>query len=385
MSVPPSATASAAGAAPDAADVAGRIAARVAAVVRDDVRAGVAYPVEPATGLIKLDAMENPYRLPPELARALGERLADVAVNRYPPADPQAFKRKLAARIGLPDPLRLMLGNGSDELIHLLIQACARGGAEPSTVLAPAPSFVMYQISARLNHCRYVGVPLARDFALDAGAMLDAVRTHRPAVTFIAYPNNPTGTLFDRSAIEQILDAAPGVVVLDEAYLPFAQDTWLPQLAERANLLVMRTLSKLGLAGIRLGYLCGDPAWIGELEKVRPPYNVNVLTLAAAEFLLDHFDVLEQQAARLRDARAAMNQALRTLAGVTVFDSAANFILVRVADPDAVYAGLKQRGILIKNVSRMHAQLAGCLRITIGTPEENEAVLAALRAKLGKG
>jgi histidinol-phosphate aminotransferase len=373
---------------PAAAPAAGQagIAALVARTIRDDVRAGSVYPVEPAAGLIKLDAMENPYRLPAELARRLGERLADVSINRYPPADPQAFKQRLAARIGLPGSMQLMLGNGSDELIHLLIQACARGGPEPATVLAPAPSFVMYQISARLDLCRYVGVPLGRDFALDAGAMIDAIRTHRPAVTFIAYPNNPTGTLYQRAAIDAVLDAAldtgAGLVVLDEAYLPFAQDTWLPQLATRPNLLVLRTLSKLGLAGLRLGYLCGDPAWIGELEKVRPPYNVNVLTLAAADFLLDHFDVLEQQAAQLRAARGAMDRALRALPRVAVFDSAANFILVRVADADATYAALKQRGILIKNVSRMHPQLANCLRITIGTPEENDAVLAALRASL---
>jgi histidinol-phosphate aminotransferase len=347
--------------------------------IRADVRAMRAYPVADAAGMIKLDAMENPHRLPEPLARELGARLAQVALNRYPPADPAPLKARLARAIGLADGMRLMLGNGSDELIHLAIQACAAPGA---TVLAPWPGFVMYEISARLDGCRFVGVPLVADFSLDRSATLDAIAQHRPAVVFLAYPNNPTGNRFDRSAMAAVLDAAPGLVVVDEAYLPFAQDTWLPELATRGNLLVLRTLSKLGLAGIRLGYLCGDPAWIAEIEKLRPPYNVNALTLAAVDFLLDHLDVLDAQAAQVRAERTRLAAALRALPGVTAFESAANFILFRVADPDRVFAGLQARGILIKNVSRMHALLAGCLRTTVGTAAENDAFLAALAASL---
>jgi histidinol-phosphate aminotransferase len=348
-------------------------------ILRDEVLAASAYHAPPADGLIKLDAMENPYRLPEPLARKLGERLAQVALNRYPPADPAAFKRRLARAIGLPSGAALMLGNGSDELIHLVTQGCARPAA---AVLAPWPSFVMYEISAKFDGCRFIGVPLHPGFSLDRDAMLEAIARERPAVIFIAWPNNPTGNLFERSAVEAILDAAPGLVVLDEAYLPFARDTWLPQLAARPNLLVLRTLSKLGLAGIRLGYLCGDPAWIEQFDKLRPPYNVNVLTLATADLLLDHLEVLDAQAAQVRAERTRLLAALRTLAGVTAFDSAANFILFRVADPDAVFAGLKARGILIKNVSRMHPLLAGCLRTTVGTPQENDAFLDALKASL---
>lgn len=348
-------------------------------LIRDDVRAISAYHVPSAAGLLKLDAMENPFGLPADLQRELADRLSAVALNRYPPADPADFKGKLAQAVGLPAGMALMLGNGSDELIHLVIQACARPGA---TVLSPWPSFVMYDLSARFDGCRFVGIPLTADFALDRGAMLAALAEHRPAVTFIAWPNNPTGRLFDRATVEAILDAAPGLVVLDEAYLPFAQDTWLPQLAARPNLLVLRTLSKLGLAGIRLGYLCGDPAWIAEFDKVRPPYNVNVLTLAAADFMLDHLALLDAQAATLRAERARLLTALRALAGVTAFDSAANFVLLRVGDADAVFAALKSAGILIKNVSRLHPLLAGCLRTTVGAPAENDAFLAALGAAL---
>jgi len=352
------------------------------AVIRPEVRAIHAYQVPSAAGFIKLDAMENPYSLAPELARALADRLAAVALNRYPPADPQDFKRKLAAAVGLPQPLALMLGNGSDELIHLVIQACARPGA---TIMSPWPSFVMYDMSATFDGCRFVGVPLTEAFALDRAAFLAAIEEHRPAVVFIAWPNNPTGNLFDRATVDAVLDAAPGLVVLDEAYLPFAQDTWLPQQAERPNLLVLRTLSKLGLAGIRLGYLCGDPAWIAELDKLRPPYNVNVLTLAAAGFMLEQLPLLDAQAATLRAERSRLMAGLRASSGVTAFDSAANFILFRVAEPvkpDHVFAGLKERGILIKNVSKMHPRLAGCLRTTVGTPQENDAFLQALRSCL---
>ena len=347
--------------------------------IRPEIRAIGAYHVADATGLIKLDAMENPYRLPAPLADELGRRLSDVALNRYPPADPVALKAKLARAIGLPAGLQLMLGNGSDELIHLVIQSCARPGA---VVLAPWPGFVMYELSAHFDGCRFVGVPLASDFALDREAILKAIAEQRPAVIFLAHPNNPTGNLFDHATLEAVLAAAPGLVVLDEAYLPFAQDTWLPALPAHPNALVLRTLSKLGLAGVRLGYLCGHPAWIAEFEKVRPPYNVNVLTLAAVDLLLDHLGELDQQAARIRQERTRLLGALRTMPGVTAFDSAANFILMRVPDADRIFAGLKARGILIKNVSRMHALLAGCLRATVGTAEENDAFLAALEASL---
>jgi len=348
-------------------------------IIRDDIRAICGYHVLPAAGFIKLDAMENPFGLPAAVAHELGARLAQVALNRYPPANPDAFKAKLAHAVGLPAGMRLMLGNGSDELIHLVIQTCARPG---TTIISPWPSFAMYEMSALFDGCHFVGVPLRRDFSLDRDAMLTAIAAHRPAAIFISWPNNPTGNLFDRAAVEEILDAAPGLVVLDEAYLPFAQDTWMPQLLSRPNLLVLRTLSKLGLAGIRLGYLCGDPAWIEQFDKVRPPYNVNVLTLATAEFMLDQMPLLDGQAAALRAERARLLTALRAFAAATAFDSAANFVLFRVADADGVFARLKERGILIRNVSRMHPLLAGCLRTTVGTPAENDAFIDALKASL---
>jgi histidinol-phosphate aminotransferase len=355
---------------------------RPADLIRPDILEMSGYAVPPSAGMIKLDAMENPYRLPQALQRALGERLGAVAINRYPVPSYERLKRLVRERLGVPEAAGVLLGNGSDELITLMSVATARPGA---TVVAPWPSFVMYDLSARLAGSRFVPVPLARDFSLDMEAMLSAIDEHRPALVYIAYPNNPTGNCFDRDAIETILAAAPGLVVLDEAYQPFALDTWMPALARHDNLVVMRTVSKLGLAGIRLGYMAAAPEWIEQFDKVRPPYNVSVLDEAAAEFALEHLPVLEEQAARLRADRDALQSALAALsakAGIEAFESRANFVLVRVADGPATAAAMKARGVLIKDVGRMHPLLTGCLRLTVGTPDENAQMLDALRASL---
>jgi histidinol-phosphate aminotransferase len=352
---------------------------RPADLIRPEILEMTGYAVPSSAGLVKLDAMENPYRLPDALQQALAQRLGAVAINRYPVPSYTRLKQLVRERLGVPDQAGLLLGNGSDELIAMMSVATARPGA---TVLAPWPSFVMYDLSARLAGSRFVPVPLAADFALDVDATLAAIERHRPAIVYVAYPNNPTGNCYDRDAIERVLAAAPGLVVLDEAYQPFALDTWMPALGRHRNLVVMRTVSKLGLAGIRLGYMAAAPEWIAEFDKVRPPYNVSVLDEAAAEFALEHLPVLEAQAARLRDDRDALQQALATIPGVQAFRSRANFVLVRVGDGPAVAASMKALGVLIKDVGRMHPSLAGCLRLTVGTPDENARMLEALRASV---
>jgi histidinol-phosphate aminotransferase len=348
-------------------------------LIRPDILAIAGYHVPPAAGLLKLDAMENPYRLPEALRRALGERLAAVAINRYPAPSYSRLKQLVRERLGVPEGAEVLLGNGSDELITMISVATARPGA---TILAPAPSFVMYELSARFAGSRFVPVPLAADLSLDVEAMLAAIAEHRPAVVWLAYPNNPTGNCFGRAGIERILAAAPGLVVLDEAYQPFALDSWMQDLPRHDRLVVMRTVSKLGLAGIRLGYMAAAPHWIAEFDKVRPPYNVSVLDEAAAEFALEHLDVLQQQCERIRQDREGLRAALGAIPGVASFESRANFVLVRVAGASAVAAGMRERGVLIKDVSRMHPLLSDCLRLTVGTPDENAAMLAALRAAL---
>ena len=347
-------------------------------IIRADVRAQTAYAVPDARGLVKLDAMENPYVLPQDLRQELAQHLSAVALNRYPVPSYQHLKQQICGHLGVPAGFDVMLGNGSDELISILSVACAQPGAK---VLAPEPGFVMYQMSARLAGLEYIGVPLRPDFTLDIDAVLAAIALHRPAITYLAYPNNPTGTLYQEADIEAVLRAVgdSGLVVVDEAYQPFAQHSFMPRLPDFNNLVVMRTVSKLGLAGIRLGYLAANALLLQEFDKVRPPYNINVLTQAAAEFLLDHSQVLEHQAAQLRAARTVLSDALAALQGVEVFPSAANFLLIRLANADKVFAELLQRKVLVKNAGKMHPLLHNCLRVNVSTAEENAAFLAALK------
>jgi len=355
----------------------------IANTIRPDVRAIAGYHVADASGFIKLDAMENPYHLPQHLLQELGQRLTEVVLNRYPVPSYDTLKQRICARLGVPAGYDVILGNGSDELISILDMACAMQDRR-AVVLAPTPSFVMYQRSAQYAGMDYVSVPLKDDLTLDKDAMLAAIKQHKPALVYLSYPNNPTGNLFDEDAIVDILQALgdTGLAVVDEAYEPFAQKSFMARLPEFPNLIVMRTVSKLGLAGIRLGYMSAAPQLLAEFDKVRPPYNINVLTQAAAEFALDHIEVLNEQAAALRAARSSLAASLAQLPGVTVFPSAANFLLIRVPDADDAHAKLLSHKVLIKNVSKMHNVLANCLRITVSTPEENSAFLDALSAAL---
>ncbi|PTU67026.1 histidinol-phosphate transaminase [Chromobacterium sp. Panama] len=346
-------------------------------LVRDEIAAISAYPVASADGYIKLDAMENPWPLPAELRQELARTLADVAVNRYPDPSGGTLKAQLKQAFSIPEPAEVLLGNGSDELITLVAQALARPGAK---LLALEPSFVMYKMNALFSGLDYVGVPLRSDFSLDLPATLAAIAEHQPAVVFVSYPNNPTGPRFARAEVEAICEAAPGLVVVDEAYQAFASDSFMNLAGLRDNLIVMRTLSKLGLAGIRLGYAAGPADWIRELDKVRPPYNVNVLTQAAARFSLRHIEVFNRQAAELCEERGRLAAGLARHAAIEAFPSEANFITIRVPDALALYQHFKASGILIKQLHGSHPLLERCLRLTVGAPQENDAMLAALDA-----
>lgn len=348
-------------------------------IIRAEICALAAYHVPEASGMVKLDAMENPYRLPEALRVELAGLLAEAQINRYPDPAAQQLKASLRAALGVPAQAELLLGNGSDEIIQMLVMATARPGA---VVMSVDPTFVMFRMIATFCGVRYVGVPLLDDFSLDTRAMLAAIERESPALVFLAYPNNPTGNLFDAQAVEAVLNAAPGLVVVDEAYHAFAGRTFLPRLKDYPNLLVMRTLSKSGLAGLRLGLLTGAQEWLSQFDKVRLPYNINVLTQALTARVLQHTDVLEAQAAAIRAERSTLFSALEALPGVRAYPSDANFILFRVGDAPGVHAALKSHGVLIKNLHGSHPALAGCLRVTVGTPEENRRFLAVLSPAL---
>ncbi|MCT9813329.1 aminotransferase class I/II-fold pyridoxal phosphate-dependent enzyme [Acidovorax sp. Be4] len=357
--------------------------------IRADVRAMHAYVVQPATGLLKMDAMENPFSLPPALQTALGARLGALALNRYPGERLEDLKQALMDYAGAPAGSAILLGNGSDEIISLLALACAQAG-QRAKLLAPMPGFVMYPMSAQLQGLDFVNVSLDADFQLDEAAMLAALAEHRPAITYLAYPNNPTATLWGEAVVQRVIDAVGaqgGMVVMDEAYQPFASRSWITRMhaepERNAHVLLMRTLSKFGLAGVRLGYLIGQKALVQEIDKVRPPYNVSVLNCEAALFALEHTDVFAAQAAELCAARTELLAALRRLPGVQkVWDSEANMVLIRVRDAAAAHAGMKARGVLVKNVSAMHPLLDQCLRLTVGSTADNALMLAALEASI---
>ncbi len=355
---------------------------RINQLIQHWVRPGVqqlsAYHVPDASGLLKLDAMENPYTWPAKLKSDWLKRLQSVDVNRYPDPHAKRLMQQLRDTLDLPADIALLPGNGSDEIIQII--AMALGGAGRS-ILSVEPSFVMYRMIATFCGMDYKGVPLkAADFSLDMPALLQAIDETKPAVVFLAYPNNPTGNLFDEQDVLRIIESAPGLVVLDEAYSAFSKHSFRKYLGQYDNLLLMGTLSKMGLAGLRFGFLCGPAAWLEQLDKVRLPYNINVLTQVSTEFALQHLDVFDTQTSAIRKQREIVFTVLDAMDGVQAFPSQANFILIRVREgqADSVFERLKQAGLLVKKLHGSHPMLQDCLRLTVGTAEQNIQLLAAL-------
>ncbi len=348
-------------------------------IIRDEIRALAAYHVPDSGGMVKLDAMENPYLLPHGVRERIAKLVSDAEINRYPDAGAARLKSRLRGVLRIPEGVELLLGNGSDEIIQMLTLAVARPGA---TVLGVEPAFVMFRLIASFCGLRFVGVPLREDFSLDPERIAAAIDEHQPALIFIAYPNNPTGNLFDAAAIDAVIANAPGLVVIDEAYHAFAERTYIHKLREHPNLLVMRTLSKSGFAGLRLGFLAGADPWLKHIDKVRLPYNVGVLTQLVAEEAFQHQGLLDEQASAIKAERTRLYAALEREPRTTPFPSDANFILFKTASAQATFDGLKRQGVLVKNLHGSHPALEGCLRVTVGTPDENDRFLEALHEAL---
>ncbi|MDX8398596.1 MAG: histidinol-phosphate transaminase [Mariprofundaceae bacterium] len=339
-------------------------------MIRKDIESLSAYHVPDSSGLIKLDAMENPFVLPEDLRKAWLESLARVDVNRYPDADMYDLRQAIAEHEGVKAE-QVLLGNGSDEIIQMLLLANI-----PGTCVTPTPTFVMYDLISRWTKRSVASVPLTKDFDLDADQFLQVCGREKAVIAFLACPNNPTGKLWSAETVQKIAKGFRGLVVIDEAYGAFSERTDSHLIAP--NVMVLKTFSKLGWAGLRLGYLIGEEKEISDLNKVRMPYNINSLTQASAAFFLKNFDVFEAQAQLICEQRDRMFTALEALPTVQVFPSQANFILIRVEDADDVFQALKERGILIKNMHAQGGLLVNCLRLTIGKTDENDAVLAAL-------
>jgi histidinol-phosphate aminotransferase len=345
--------------------------------IRPEILASKAYPVSDATGFIKLDAMENPFEFPEQLRAGLLDCIGQVQLNRYPVPSYLGLKAALRKTYSIDEHSAIMVGNGSDELIDIITKAVAARGA---AIVAPVPSFVMYGAAAMQAQIKFIGVPLRQsDFSLDLPALLEAIDVHQPAVVWLALPNNPTGNSYATADVQAVLAAAPGIVVMDEAYEPFSPLSWMPRLAEFDNLIVMRTVSKWGLAGLRLGYMAGSATWLEQLEKIRPPYNVNVMTDSVAQYCLAHETVFAQQCTIMCEQRDRLYAAVSALPGVTAFVSDANFVLARFANSQATYQGLKSDGLLVKDMSFMHASLKNCLRLSVGTPAQTTALVTSLQ------
>ncbi|MGV7235713.1 MAG: histidinol-phosphate transaminase [Nitrosomonadaceae bacterium] len=345
-------------------------------VIRPEILRLLPYHVPLSSGMIKLDAMENPYSLPETLREEIAQLVTTISANRYPDSNSVSLKASLRETMGIPMGMDIMLGNGSDEIIQIVALSLAKPGA---VLMSVEPAFAMFRMIATYARMEYIGIPLKTNFSLDLDLMLNAIAKYQPAVIFIAYPNNPTGNLFDAEAVSRIIESAPGVVVVDEAYHAFADASFMDKLSEHPNLLLMRTLSKLGLAGLRLGLLTGRSEWLIQLEKVRLPYNVGVLTQEVVRKILQYPNVLQQQADAIKAERVVMSKYLNVLDGVEAFPSDANFILFRVSKASQVFSELKKRNILIKNLDGSHPLLKNCLRVTIGTPDENKQFLRVLQ------
>lgn len=350
-------------------------------LVREALVQLAAYRTPPDPPPIKLDANESPWPLPSEARARLAESLAEAPLHRYPDLSAREVKRLLAARLGAR-PEELVLGVGSDEVIGMLMAALGqpRPGAARATVIVPTPSFVMIPLTARVHGLEPIEVPLGDGWSLDRAAMLDAIAKHRPNLVYLASPNNPTGNGFTDEELSAMVEAAPdSLVILDEAYGPFAGRSRGAWCERDGHVAVLGTLSKIGLAGLRLGWARLHPDLASEVEKARPPYNINTYTQVAVRVILSEMPhVLDDAIDQIVAERSRLREALSTIPQLTVWPSEANFLLVQVEDAQALHARLMAAGIAVRRFT--DPRLARQLRITVGTPAENDALVAALRS-----
>jgi len=345
--------------------------------VKPGVRQLHPYHVPSRPDLVKLDAMESPFTLSSQMQNEWSDILKTVEVNRYPDAGSQELKSSLREKLNIPGSCEILLGNGSDELIQLI--AILLGGAG-KTIMAPMPSFSMYQQICIATGTNFYGINLNKNFSLDREQTISAIRKHQPACIFLAYPNNPTGNCFASETISQILDEAPGLVILDEAYFEFCGKSYIDEIIKYPNLIVLRTLSKSGFAGLRLGLMIANADWINEFEKIRLPYNINCLTQASANFFLGHFEIFRAQSKQICENRSALLRQLDALAEIKPYPSETNFILCRTKmDGNQAFASLKANGVLVRNLHSMGASLENCIRVTVSTEQENNKFIQAVK------
>ena len=344
-------------------------------LVNKDIFQQKGYMAPELTGCVKLDANESPFGFNKIMQKKLLGAFGKVELNRYPEAGALGLRDRFARYYGVNKKM-IMLGNGSDELIQIL---CMTLNGKIKGVMVPVPTFVMYKIIGTNTGNKVVEVPLDENYDLDLSAMMRKIKSNFPALVYLSYPNSPTGNCFDRDKIEAILKKSSGIVVVDEAYAGFSGKTLLPLLKRYDNLVILKTLSKVGLAAMRLGFLIGNADLIAQMDKVRLPYNVNSLSQVAAGFFLDYQEEFAGLVAEIVRRREELYQGLINIDGVRPFPSLANFIFFSCAfDSDRIYKQLAEKGIIVKNLNS--ALMPDCMRVTVGNRKENTAFLKALKS-----
>jgi len=346
--------------------------------IRKDIQSLNAYHVPEPIECLKLDAMESPFSPNQDFEKEFLQHLSKVDINRYPEPSAREVIKSLRSLMNIDENHGVLLGNGSDELIQLIALACNEG----DTILSFSPSFVMYEMIAKFSRLNYIDSPLI-DFDIDLENTLQLIKETQPKLIFIAYPNNPTGNLFDKNKIKAIIESTDALVVIDEAYYAYSRDSFLDDLSNYENILLLRTVSKIGFAGARLGLMIGASELIEEFNKIRLPYNINSLTQSAATFLLEKKQYLLEKAKEIIKERERVYQYLLNRSEVDVYPSDANFLLLKVADANHLFQFLIDNNILIKNLSNAK-NLDNFLRVTIGYENENDAFMSALDQYYGE-
>jgi len=341
--------------------------------LRSDIKNIDAYHVPVSKDMIKLDAMESPFGVPEDLKVEFLKCIEQSEVNRYPEADPSPLKDTLRSLMDIPDEFGILLGNGSDELIQLLALACSKD----DLIMSFEPSFVMYELVSKYVNLEYFGVQLDSNFDINLSDALLIIEREKPKIIFIAYPNNPTGNCFDYDAIIEIIKSTNSMVILDEAYYAYSDKSFLSEISNFPNLLVLRTISKIGFAGLRLGLLIGDQETIAQLNKLRLPYNINALTQTSANFLLQDKQRIINNAQIIIEERRRLAHELSLFSKFKVYPSQTNFILVHSEDAHSLHTALKENGILIKGFPK-GSKLSDFIRISVSEPVENNILIDAI-------
>jgi len=333
------------------------------------------YHVESTDCEIKLHANENPFPPSKELLELFSSSLQKLQLNRYPDPDSRALKDSIADRLGI-ETKHLVIGNGSDEIILFLLQVFCQKG---DTITFPDPTFSMYSIIAQSLGIKSVSISLDNHWDFSADVILQSAEENNSKIIFLSYPNNPTGNCFSDTQVQKVIDNFQGIVVIDEAYHDFSRKSFVNQIKEHNNLIVLRSLSKIGLAALRVGFGVADPLVISEINKVRLPYNSNTISQAFAENLITNFEAVQTQINSILDERHRLLDELHKIESVTAFPSDSNFILFKTKQPaGSIFAFLSKNGILVRNLSS-HPKLSNCLRVTVGTKSENDRFLSKLK------